>query len=58
MSDLISRSSVLETINDVDISDCTDIDDIVDRIYAEVASIPTERTLSNRRARRSWTATP
>ena len=38
--DLISRSAVLETINEVDISDCTDIDDIIDRIYAEAASVP------------------
>ena len=40
-SNLISRSAVLETINEVDISDCTDIDDIIDRIYAEAASVPT-----------------
>lgn len=38
---LIIRSAMLETINKVDISDCTDIESIIDRIYAEAASIPT-----------------
>ena len=32
---------MLETINEVDISDCTDIESIIDRIYAEAASVPT-----------------
>ena len=40
-TDAISRSAVLETINEVDISDCTDIESIIDRIYAEAASVPT-----------------
>lgn len=31
---------MLEAINEVDISDCTDVDDIIDRAYADVASIP------------------
>lgn len=39
-SNLISRSAMLETINEVDISDCTDIESIIDRIYAEAASVP------------------
>lgn len=39
MSDLISKSAALETINEVDISDCTDVDDIIDRVYADVASV-------------------
>lgn len=39
-SDLISRSAVLEIINEVDISDCTDVYDIIDRAYADVASAP------------------
>lgn len=39
--DLISRSAVLEIINEVDISDCTSVDDIIDRAYADVANVHT-----------------
>jgi hypothetical protein len=47
MTDAISRSAAyislsdaLDTIYNIDISDCTDIDDIVGRIYEAVGAIP------------------
>ena len=36
----ISLSDALDTIYNIDISDCTDIDDIVGRIYEAVGAIP------------------
>jgi hypothetical protein len=40
MMDAISRSAVLEDIYEMDISDCTDVEDIIDKAYAMVAYAP------------------
>lgn len=39
-NDAISRSAVLEEINEMDISDCTDVDDIISKAYATIAHAP------------------
>ena len=41
MTDLISRSAALEDVYEMDISDCTDIEDIIDKAYATIAAAPT-----------------
>lgn len=38
--DLISRSAVLEEVYEMDISDCTDIEDIIYKAYATIAAAP------------------
>lgn len=40
MDDAISRSAVLEEIYEMDISDCTDVEDIIDKAYAMIADAP------------------
>ena len=40
MDDAISRSAVLENIYEMDISDCTDVEDIIDKAYAMIADAP------------------
>ena len=40
MTDAISRSAVLENIYKMDISDCTDVEDIIDKAYAMIADAP------------------
>ena len=40
MTDAISRSAVLENIYEMDISDCTDVEDIIDKAYATIADAP------------------
>lgn len=39
-NDAISRSAVLENIYEMDISDCTDVEDIIDKAYAMIAAAP------------------
>lgn len=39
-SDAISRSAVLENIYEMDISDCTDVEDIIYKAYAMIADAP------------------
>ena len=39
-NDAISRSAVLENIYEMDISDCTDVEDVLDKAYAMIADAP------------------
>lgn len=40
MNDAISRSAALENLYELDISDCTEVGDVIDKAYATVADAP------------------
>lgn len=39
-NDTISRSAALEAVHEMDIEDCTDVEDIIDKACALIASQP------------------